>query len=50
MHKLVIAAFLFANTALAHEGHGASMVHLHWWEYSLLAAVVVGVMMYVVRK
>ena len=50
MHKLAIAAFLFANTALAHDGHGASLGHLHWWEYSLLAAVITGVAIYVARK
>ena len=43
MRKLAIAGLLFANAALAHEGHGAPIVHLHWWEYALFAAVVAGV-------
>jgi hypothetical protein len=50
MHKLAIAFVMFANSALAHEGHGAPMVHLHWWEYSIVAAVVAGVVTYVMRK
>ena len=50
MYKLSIAAFLYANTALAHEGHGALPIHSHWWEYGLFAAVFVGVALYVAKK
>ena len=51
MRKLAIAGFLFANAAMAHEGHGAAAaVHLHGWEYALLSVVIIGVAMAVWRK
>ena len=50
MYKLSIAALLYANAAWAHEGHGALAVHLHWWEYGWVAAVFVGVALYVAKK
>ncbi len=50
MRKLAMGVFLFSTAALAHEGHGALPVHLHWWEYGLLATLVAGVVMYVAKK
>ena len=50
MHRLAISFWLVSGSALAHEGHGASLVHLHWWEYGLLAAAIAAVVGYVIRK
>jgi hypothetical protein len=50
MHKLIIAAFLYSSAALAHEGHGALPVHLHWWEYGLFAAVCVAIVLYAAKR
>lgn len=47
MHRITISAlsvfpsvFVFVGEALAHEGHGTTFAHLHWWEYALLAAAI----------
>jgi hypothetical protein len=53
MYRLAAGIVLFstaATSAWAHEGHGATLVHLHWWEYGLLAAAIVGVAIYVAKK
>jgi len=50
MRALAIAALLLANSALAHEGHGALAGHLHWLDYGLLAGVMVIVALYRARK
>ena len=54
MHKTIAGALgLFATTAgvaLAHPDHGMSGVHLHWWEYALLAAAIAAIAVSVYRK
>jgi hypothetical protein len=40
MYRIVMSVFLFAGEALAHPGHGVPAVHLHGWEYILLAAAI----------
>ncbi len=40
MHRAAVVLFLACGGALAHEGHGAPLVHLHWWEYGLIVAAV----------
>lgn len=50
MHKLALIAFLLSNTAIAHEGHGASFGHLHWLEYGLIAAAIVVAVISVARR
>jgi Flp pilus assembly pilin Flp len=47
---LATSLLLASGSALAHDGHGATMVHLHWWEYGLIAAAVAAVVGYLVRK
>lgn len=42
-----------ATTAIAHEGHGAPVVHWHAWDYTLLlllACAIAGVAFYAARK
>lgn len=50
MRNIIMVGFLYSNAALAHEGHGALPLHLHWWEYALMAAVFAGVALYFVKK
>ena len=51
MQKLTTWTLLFAAApAWAHQGHGAISIHLHWWEYGLLAALVAAVFVYSRRK
>jgi hypothetical protein len=53
MHRLAASVFLFSTAvtpAWAHEGHGALLVHLHWWEYALLAAAIAAIAGYLARK
>jgi hypothetical protein len=50
MYRLAASIFLFANSALAHDGHGAPAVHLHWWEYALLAAAIAGATIYCANR
>ena len=40
MHRAAFALIFFSGAALPHEGHGAPIVHLHWWEYGLIIAAV----------
>ncbi len=40
----------FSTQVLAHEGHGASAIHLHGWEYALLAATIASVLIYAMKK
>ncbi|MEQ1772247.1 MAG: hypothetical protein ABL891_00575 [Burkholderiales bacterium] len=53
MYRLAASVFLFftaAASSWAHEGHGATSVHLHWWEYALLAAAIAAIAGYLARK
>lgn len=34
----------------AHEGHGAATIHLHWWEYALVAAAVAALATWLSRR
>lgn len=43
LDKILIAALLSAGEALAHTGHNAPVLHLHEWEYALLAAAVAAI-------
>jgi hypothetical protein len=38
MQRAALLTLLASWQALAHEGHGAPAVHLHWWEYAVLSA------------
>ncbi len=52
----VICIALVSTTAIAHEGHGASVVHWHAWDHTLitllalLAGAIAGVAFYAARK
>ncbi len=50
MSRIATTLLLISGSALAHEGHSAAAVHLHWLEYVLLAAVIAGVALYAARK
>jgi len=50
MQRLVLVNLVLASQALAHEGHGAPAVHLHWWEYALLAAAVAAAIAWLARR
>ena len=51
MHKTIAGSLLFfAGEALAHPNHGAPAVHLHGWEYVLLAVVAAAVAICAVKK
>lgn len=43
MQRAALGLLILATQAHGHEGHGAPAVHLHWWEYALLAALIAGV-------
>lgn len=47
---LATSLLLVSGSAWAHDGHGAAMVHLHWWEYGVIAAAIAAVVGYLVRK
>lgn len=49
MQRLALVNLVLASQALAHEGHGAPAVHLHWWEYALLAAAVAAAIAWLAR-
>ena len=40
MHRAAIGLLLISANAFPHDGHGAPLVHLHWWEYGLIVAAV----------
>ena len=49
--KLALPLLLFfSQDAFSHGGHGAPMVHLHWWEYALIAAAVAGLAAWLSRR
>jgi hypothetical protein len=50
MHRIATGLLLFSGSVLAHEGHGAALVHLHWWEYALIAAAIAALAAYMIRK
>ena len=50
MHRIATSLLLMSGSALAHEGHGAVQLHLHGWEYTLLAAAIVAAAIYWARK
>jgi hypothetical protein len=50
MRRTAVALFLAAGEALAHPGHGTPHVHLHWWEYALLAAAVGALVAWAARR
>jgi hypothetical protein len=47
---LATGLLLVSESVWAHDGHGAAMVHLHWWEYGVIAAAIAAVVGYLVRK
>ena len=50
MYKTIAGALmLFAGEALAHQSHGAPEIHLHSWEYVLLAAVIAVAALFAMR-
>jgi Flp pilus assembly pilin Flp len=50
MRRAAVMTLFMASQALAHEGHGAPAVHLHWWEYALLAAAVAAAIAWLARR
>jgi hypothetical protein len=42
--------WLLCGPAFAHDGHGAPTIHLHWWEYGIVLAVVVGLATWLSRR
>ncbi len=44
------AALIFAGEAIAHSGHGAPEMHMHGWEYALLAALAACVIALAARR
>jgi hypothetical protein len=50
MQRAALVTLLVSTRALAHEGHGAPAVHLHWWEYALLAAGVAAVIAWLAKR
>jgi|EndMetStandDraft_2_1072991.scaffolds.fasta_scaffold1411106_1 hypothetical protein len=47
---LATGLLLASGLAWSHDGHGAALVHLHWWEYGLIAAAIAAVVGYLARK
>ena len=43
MRTLATITLLAAGDAMAHPGHGDLAIHLHGWEYGLLAALFAGI-------
>lgn len=43
INRIVIASSLASGEALSHTGHNAPVLHLHGWEYALLAAAVAAI-------
>ena len=41
MRGIAVSALLLSGEVLAHPGHGALPVHVHEWEYALLAIAVI---------
>jgi hypothetical protein len=50
MRSGAVVLLLAAGGVLAHPGHGAPEIHLHWWEYGLLAAAVAALITWVARR
>jgi Flp pilus assembly pilin Flp len=50
MQRAALFALMLSSQALAHQGHGAAAVHLHWWEYALLAAAVAAALAWLARR
>ena len=46
MVRIALGTLLLAGEALAHPGHGAPPVHLHAWEYALLAIAIIAAALY----
>jgi hypothetical protein len=50
MRCAALVTLLLSSHALAHEGHGAPAIHLHWWEYALLAAGIAAVIAWLAKR
>ncbi len=50
MQRAALFTLMLSSQALAHQGHGAPAVHLHWWEYALLAAAVAAAIAWLARR
>jgi hypothetical protein len=50
MQRAALVTVLASWQALAHEGHGAPAVHLHGWEYALLAAGIAAVIAWLAKR
>jgi hypothetical protein len=47
MRTLATMLLLAAGEAIAHPGHGDLAIHLHGWEYGLLAALLAAIIAWV---
>jgi len=40
MYRIAVSIFVLTGDAWAHPGHGAPALHIHGWDYALLAAAI----------
>jgi hypothetical protein len=50
VQRAAVGLLILASQAHAHEGHGAPLVHLHWWEYALLGAAIAAALAWLARR